>query len=122
MGRQQPVRHTDTVASYDEPLDAERMSREQGAERAKICDKLETMFQGLQQDIEYQRLDSERGVDPRLQQLQIQVLKLHAQLWRMTAAPLPEPPPVLDPAAERHDAAAEAAAQLDEISERLADG
>ena len=107
------------VTSYDTPLGAERLAAEQPEARAMLCDRLETMWQGLQRDIEDQRLESERGVDPRLQQLQLQIVKLMAQLWRMTGTPLPEPPPETDPDAERHDARAEARAALDRVRSQL---
>lgn len=107
------------VASYDTPLSAQRLAEEQPEERARLCDRLETMWQGLQEDIERQRHESERGVDPRLQQLQLQTVKLQAQLWRMTGTPLPEPPPAPDPEAERHDALAEAEQALLAIQDRL---
>lgn len=108
------------MASYDDPLDAKRLATEQGLERAKLCDRLETMWQGLQADIEDQRLDSERGVDPRLQQLQLQALKMIASLWRMTAAPLPEPEPEQDPEVAARNARATAEAALERVVERLA--
>lgn len=108
------------MASYDTPLDASRLAAEQPEERARLCDRLEVMWQGLQQDIERQREESERGVDPRLQQLQLQTVKLQAQLWRMTGSPLPEPPPTPDPEAERRDALAEAEHALELVRDRVA--
>lgn len=107
------------VTSYDTPLDQARMAAEQPEARARLCDRLETMWQGLQQDIETQREESERGADPRLLQLQLQCIKIQAALWRMTAAPLPEPAPEKDPEAEAHDAQAEAARILAQVSSRL---
>lgn len=107
------------MASYDTPLSAQELAERQPEERARLCDRLETMWQGLQRDIETQRQESERGVDPRLQQLQLQTIKLQAQLWRMTGAPLPEPPPAPDPEAERRDALAETERALLLIQERL---
>src|SRR4030065_700075 len=59
------------------------MAEQQAVERARLCDRLETMWQGLQQDVEYQRETSERGVDPRSQGLQLPVIKLQATLWRL---------------------------------------
>ncbi|HZV81217.1 MAG TPA: hypothetical protein VFF53_03510 [Geobacteraceae bacterium] len=107
------------MASYDTPLDAQRLAAEQPEERSRLCDRLETMWQGLQQDIERQRAESERGVDPRLQQLQLQTVKLQAQLWRMTGTPLPEPPPEPDPETERRDALAEAERALERVRDRI---
>lgn len=107
------------MTRYDEPLDLERLSRDQALERARMCDRLETMWQGLQVDIEDQRHHSERGVDPRLQQLQLQTIKLQAQLWRMLATPLPEPPPEVDPAKAERNARAEAERALEEVAEQL---
>jgi hypothetical protein len=106
------------VANYEEPLDAQRLAAEQAFERASLCARLETMWQGLQTDIVTQREESERGVDPRLQQLQLQTIKLQAQLWRMTGAPLAEPPPAPDPEAEAHDARAEVTRILRQVQER----
>lgn len=110
---------TVTSNRYEAPLDAERMAQEQAAERARICHRLETMWQGLQADIEDQRDHSERGVDPRLQQLQLQVLKLEAQLWRMLTAPMPQPPEPPDPNQAEGLARIEAEQLLEEIAERL---
>lgn len=106
---------------YSEPLDPERMARDQAAERARICDRLETMWSGLQTDIEAQREGSERGVDPRLQQLQLQTLKLQAQLWRMLTVPMAAPVDPGDPAAEEQRARMEAEQLLDEVAGRLGD-
>src|SRR4030042_790166 len=78
------------------------------------------MWQGLQQDVEYQRETSERGVDPRSQALQLQVIKLQATLWRMTGAPLVEPEPEVDPATALVDARGAAAKALDAVTARLA--
>jgi hypothetical protein len=84
-----------------------------------LCDRLETMWHGLQRDIETQREESERGVDPRLQQLQLQIIKLMASLWRMTGTPLPEPEPEPDPEAEAHDARAEVERKLNQLMRRM---
>lgn len=109
------------MTAYDSPLDLERLSAEQGEQRAKLCDRLETMWQGLQEDIVTQRETSERGVDPRSQQLQLQVLKLQAQLWRLLAAPMPQAPPRPDPEEARVQAQAEAEAQLARVQAALAE-
>jgi hypothetical protein len=110
------------VTRYEEPLDAARLAAEQAAERARLCDRLETMWSGLQQDIEEQRRESERGVDPRLQQLQLQAIKLQMALWRMTGAPLPEPEPEVDPAKVLFDAQQVAADALERVAAKIADG
>ena len=106
---------------YATPLDQTRLAKEQGAERARICDRLETMWQGLQQDVEFARDNSERGVDPRLQQLQLQILKLQATLWRMTAAPLAEPEPEADPELLAFDARAAAEGILASVAAKLSE-
>lgn len=96
------------LGEYASVLDAARMAAEQPAQRAKICDRLETMWKTLQEEIEDQQHHSERGADPRLWQLQLQTLKLQAQLWRMLATPLPEKPPEPDPEQAALDARAAA--------------
>lgn len=106
---------------YDTPLDQVRLAAEQGVERSRICDRLETMWTGLQQDIEFARENSERGVDPRLQTLQLGILKLAATLWRMTAAPLPEPEPEVDPATLAFDARETAEGILASVAAKLAE-
>jgi hypothetical protein len=108
------------VNRYEKPLGAEELAAGAGFERARLCDRLETMWQGLQEDIEEQRHGSERGVDPRLQQLQIQVVKIQAQLLKLTGPMLPEPPPEADPQQKLLDAAALAAARMEEVVDRLA--
>lgn len=107
------------VSRYEEPLGIDRIAAEQPEERARLCHRLESMWQGMQQDIETQRNDTERGVDPRWLQLQVQVIKLQATLWKMTGTPVPEPPPAIDPAAEHHDAVAEVQESLDRIRGRI---
>jgi len=104
------------VGEYSSALDMARLAAEQPAQRAKICDKLETMWRTLQDEIEGQQRDSERGADPRLWQLQLQTLKLLAQLWRMLAAPLPEVPPEVDPEQEAEDNQAAAMAALEAVA------
>lgn len=110
----------DVVVEYSSALDMVRLAAEQPAQRAKICDRLETMWRTLQDEIEDQQHGSERGVDPRLWQLQLQTLKLQAQLWRMLAAPLPEPPPEADPEAEAEDNEAAALAALEAVAAKHA--
>lgn len=105
---------------YDTPLDSNRLASEQATERARLCDRLETMWQGLQTDIQTQRDESERGVDPRLQQLQLQAIKLQMTLWRMTGTPLPEPPAEVDPEVAAIDARRTATAALERVTARLA--
>lgn len=107
------------MTRYDKPLGADDLAAGAPFERAKLVDRLETMWQGLQADIEYQRETSERGVDPRSQQLQLQVVKLMAQLLRVTGPMLPEPEPEVDPTAARLDAARLAAEKINEVTERL---
>lgn len=110
------------MTSYDQPLDAARLAEQQATERARLCDRLETMWRGLQQDIETQRDTSERGVDPRSQQLQLQIIKVQAQLWRMLGAPLPEPEPEPDPEKLLLDAQQTAADALDRVAKKIAAG
>lgn len=107
------------MTSYETPLDQARMAAEQPQVRAQLCHRLETMWQGLQTDIEAQRLGSERGVDPRLQQLQLQIVKVEAQLWRMLAAPLPQPPEQVDPQVAAASARDQALEQLEAIEAKL---
>lgn len=108
------------MTRYEKPLGAEELAAGAGFERARLCDRLETMWQGLQTDIEEQRHGSERGVDPRLQQLQLAVVKIQAQLLKLTGPMLPEPPPEVDPNKKLVDAAALAAARMEEVVDRLA--
>lgn len=114
---------TDTdLGEYQTALDMVRLAAEQPAQRAKICDRLETMWKTLQKEIEDQQRNSERGADPRLWQLQLQTLKLQAQLWRMLAAPLPEAPPEQDPDEEARDNRAAAEEALELVAAKAAPG
>lgn len=106
------------MTHYEQPLDQARMAELQPEVRAQLCDRLETMWHGLQQDIEKQRDYSERGVDPRLQQLQLQIVKVEAQLWRMLTAPMPQPAEETDPVAAASQARDEAMRVLLEVEQR----
>lgn len=110
------------AGAYDQPLDSRRLAAEQPYQRALLCAQLDTMWTGLQADIEYQRESSERGVDPRSQQLQLQIIKIKAQLWRMLAAPLPEPEPEPDPQQQLLDARTAAEGVLAQVQAKLAAG
>lgn len=110
------------AGAYDQPLDSRRLAAEQPYQRALLCAQLDTMWTGLQEDIEYQRTSSERGVDPRSQQLQLQIIKIKAQLWRMLAAPLPEPEPEPDPQQQLLDARTAAEDVLAQVQAKLAAG
>lgn len=106
---------------YSQPLDEQRMALEQPLARASLCDRAEKMFATLQQEIEDQRLNSERGVDIRLFQLQQNCLKLQAQLWGLAKPPPPVPDPEPDPETARIDAEAAARSKLEALQQRLAD-
>jgi hypothetical protein len=106
---------------YNTPLDEDRLAREQPLARAGLCDRLETMFTTLQQQIETQTLERESGVDIRLFQLQQNCLKLQAQLWGLSKPPPPQPEPEPDPETARIDAEQAARANLARMQERLAD-
>jgi hypothetical protein len=107
---------------YEQPLGLDALAARQALERARLCDRLETMWRGLQADIEEQRHESERGVDPRLQQLQLQTIKMQAQLLRLTGTPMAEPPPEDDPEAARVNAEQVARQMLERVVEKLDEG
>lgn len=106
---------------YSQPLDELRLATEQPLARAQLCDRLETMLTSLQREIETQQLESERGVDIRLYQLQQNCLKQLAQLWNLAKPPPPVPEPEPDPEQARINAEAEARSKLQALQRRLAD-
>lgn len=111
----------DHPVDYSQPLDNERLALEQPLARASLCDRAAKMFETLQAEIEMQRLESERGVDVRLFQLQQGCLKLEAQLWNLAKPPPPVPEPEPDPETARINAGAVARDKLQALQRRLAD-
>jgi hypothetical protein len=79
------------------PLDTETLTNQAPWVRAQLLDRLEGMYQGLCRDIETAELTSERGVDPRLREIQLRVIREMARLCNLDRPPAPTPEPEPDP-------------------------
>lgn len=105
----------------DQPLTAEALHEAQPEWRARLFDRLETMWQGLQQDLEYQRNATERGADPRTQAIQLRVVEIQAKLLDLhrPQPPAAEPEPEGPSEAEIAAVQAEAVARIDATIARI---
>lgn len=97
----------------------EELAEWQPRVRAMWLARLEEMWAGIQADINSARDFSERGVDPRLPALQLQIAKLAAQLMQLSrpAPAVAEPEP--DPVDVLVEARALVAERLDQVAGRV---